>query len=150
MNRRTMLRIGVPGIVALVGVTPVTASLDGKGNDILTGIDDTAAMVHSGRLVTVTGHITCEDNEENIEVGVEVTKTSTGANAEGRFQTRCSGDTQDWTVRAPTKGGSAFERTNDDNKDSQAEVKATARTRKRGEQTDEYTWWNNSVSIIEE
>lgn len=147
LTRRTLLRVGIPGTIALVGSPPVAASLDGKGNDILTGIDDGATMVPSGRTVTVSGHITCDDNQENVEVSVEISQASTGAEAEGRFHARCTGDTQDWTVRATTRDGSAFEETSEANEDSTAEVHAFARTRKNGAQTDAHDWWNRSVSI---
>jgi len=150
IHRRTILRIGVPGTIALLGSNPVAASLDGKGNDILTGIDDVATIVPSGRLVIVTGHITCEDSEENVGVNLEITQESTGAKAEGRFETRCKGDRQDWTIRAPTRSGSAFVATSEGDPTTKAEVHATANTRKKGIQTDSHDWWNRSVSIVED
>ena len=149
IKRRTVLRIGVPCSSVLLGIHPVTASLDGKGNDILTGIDDVATIVPSGRSVTVAGNITCEGNQENVDVSVEIAQESTSAKAEGRFKARCTGDTQDWTIRAPTRRGTAFEVTRDDDPKTQAEVHAFAQTRKKGHQTDSHEWWNRSVSVLE-
>ena len=135
--------------MSLFGIHPVNASLDGKGNDILTGIDDVATIVPSGRLVTISGHITCEGDAENVEVRIKISQESTGAEAEGRFNTRCTGDTQGWTIRAATRGGSAFEETREGDPETTAEVHAFAKTRKKGSQTDSHDWWNRSVSIVE-
>ena len=150
ITRRTAIRIGLPATLALAGIQPVGASLDGKGNDILTGVDETARLVPSGRAVIPTGHITCEDDTEIIEVGIDITQASTGARAAGRFQARCTGDTQSWSVRAPTRNGPAFEETRAEDSGSKAEVRAHARTRKRGQQTDEHTWWNRDVTLVED
>ncbi len=70
-------------------------------------IDSTARIGDNGRLVTVTGPMTC-DGGQRIEMRVTVTQRSTGAVAEGRAVLTCTGSSQQWEIRAATQGAKTF------------------------------------------
>lgn len=155
INRRTALRLGFTGTLALGLAHPVAASLDGKGNDVLVAldIDGTATMNSTGRMVIVTGGgLACTDDKDIVELHVELTQGSTGASAEGTFRGRCTGtveDFQQWEIRTATKGGSAFEETDSTDEESYVRADAWARTQNRGKSNnDRFEWSNPEVALV--
>jgi len=104
-------------------------------------IDLVAVAADNGRLVVVTGPITCTARERAY-VRVTVTQRTTGAVAEGSGFVTCTGAGQQWEVHAETQGRASF-----------APVAALAvglaTTSLRGATTDAHQWLVN-VTLVEE
>jgi hypothetical protein len=104
-------------------------------------VDPVAIVTDNGRLVTVTGPITC-DESQTAELHVTVTQRSTGAVAEGRAPFTCTGDIQQWEVRAATQGKAALVQ-------GPASAVALATTSKRGN-TDDAHQWLVEITLVRE
>ena len=66
-----------------------------------------SAVIDKNRQLILTGQTVC-DAGETAEIRVTVTQRSTGAVAEGGTRITCTGDHQQWVVRAPTDGKQPF------------------------------------------
>jgi hypothetical protein len=95
-------------------------------------VDAVAQMTGNGRHLLVTGPIGCTAGER-AHIRVTVTQRTTGAVAEGHTLVRCAGDTQQWAVRASTRGRETFE-------EGPAVAVALARTTAGGVATDTHQW----------
>ncbi|MBA1146874.1 hypothetical protein H0Z60_07345 [Ectothiorhodospiraceae bacterium WFHF3C12] len=135
------IRPFIAAALALAFLQPITASLDGKGNDILTGIGDTAELVGSGNFVVVKGHVTCDNDTETVRIKMRIKQPSNGAMTAGTDHARCAGETQEWTVIAPTAAEDQFDT-------GTAEVWARARTYDGGNMTDEHEWTETGVELV--
>jgi hypothetical protein len=98
----------------------------------LNTIDPVAIVTDNGRHIIVTGPIACTESERAY-LRVTVTQRSTGAVAEGRTLSICTGDTQHWEVHASIQGNEPFQ-------EGPATAVALGRTTSRGETTDAHQW----------
>lgn len=99
---------------------------------IFNTIDAVAFVADAGRLLVVTGPITCTAGEQGI-LRVTVTQRETGALAEGQTLVVCNGGPQEWEVNAAIQGRQSFQV-------GSAIAVASARTRARGDTTDAHQW----------
>jgi hypothetical protein len=104
-------------------------------------IDPVAAVSDNGREVVVTGPVQCTAGER-YHLRVTVTQRTTGALAQGHALMRCTGEMQQWQVRAWTQGGESFE-------EGDATAVAMARSTDRGHATDAHQWLVN-ITLVEE
>ena len=95
-------------------------------------IDPVAHVTDNGRRILLTGPIGCTAGER-ASLRVTVTQRSTGAVAEGRAFVTCTGDVQQWEVRATTRGEPSFE-------EGPAQAVALGRTTEGGVTTDAHQW----------
>jgi len=114
-------------ILAGVGLAPLAFA-----KIVSNTIDPVAIVTNNGRLVTVTGPIAC-DESQTAELHVTVTQRSTGAVAEGTAHFTCTGDIQQWEVRASTQDKATFVQ-------GPASAVALATTSKRGDTDDAHQW----------
>lgn len=104
-------------------------------------IDPLAFLTDAGRGVIVTGPITCTPRER-VFLSVTVTQRSTGAFAEGRGVSTCTGEPQQWEVAAPVKGRATFA-------DGPAIAVAVARSTDHGTATDAHQWLVDVTLVTE-
>jgi hypothetical protein len=102
-------------------------------------IDPVANVSHHGRHLILTGPLACTEGERSL-LRVTVTQPSTGAIAEGIALITCTGETNQWTLRATTRGRAAFE-------EGPATATALAQTFVRGVTTDAHQWLVN-VTLV--
>jgi hypothetical protein len=104
-------------------------------------IDPQAVISENGRHLIVTGPLQCTAHE-GAPIDVTVTQRSTGAVAKGRAVVTCTGDMQQWKVRAATRGRENFE-------PGPATAVAIARTTVNGHATDAHQWLVN-ITLVEQ
>jgi hypothetical protein len=116
-------------ILTLAGVFAVPLA---SAKIIRNTIDPVATVSANGRRIVLTGPIECAAGER-AHLRVTVTQRETGAVAEGQARITCTGVSQQWTVRAPTRGAASFD-------EGPATAVALARTTDRGDITDAHQW----------
>ena len=99
---------------------------------LINTIDPVVTVTDRGRLLIVTGPITCTRGERAF-LRVTVSQRTTGAVAEGRGRVVCTGDNQQWEVHAATQGKASFD-------EGPAIAVAIARSADRGVITDAHQW----------
>jgi hypothetical protein len=104
-----------------------------------TRIDPVAFVTRDGRRLLLSGPVECTGGER-AEVRVTVTQRSTGAVARGRAFITCTGDTQQWEIRATTQGKATFE-------EGDAIGVAFGLTHHRGQATDAHHWLVNLTLV---
>jgi pimeloyl-ACP methyl ester carboxylesterase len=124
--RTTPLVVVGLAVALLFGAEAASAFITGNT------IDGLATYRQGGRLVRVTGPIACTRGER-IAIRVAVRQPATLARARGRWKGRCTGEVQQWRVRARARGGSRFER-------GRGRVCAVATTRRGARVTDRRRW----------
>ena len=115
--------------LSLIGVATAPVAV---ARVVANTIDAVAFVADAGRLLVVTGPITCTAGERGI-LRVTVTQRETGALAEGQALVVCSGGPQEWEVHAAIQGRESFQV-------GSAIAVASARTRARGDTTDAHQW----------
>ena len=113
VDRRAVLRLGIPAALAALGVQPVTAEpIDGKGNDVCPcffGVDE-AALAGDGT-IEVSGPCAVADPPETVTVDVRVSGDR-GARAVGATSFDCTGGPDDedrFSVSASIRGRDRFD-----------------------------------------
>ena len=112
-----------------LSTTPVPLIFAGVS---LNTIDPVAVVTDDGRHLVVTGPIACTAGER-VTVQVMVTQRMTGAMVQGRTRFTCTGDMQQWEVRAQKVGKAELS-------EGAATAVALARSRAEGASTDAHQW----------
>ena len=126
-SRRGLVTAVIFSSLALLILAPVAIARIVKNT-----IDPLATITDRGRLVTVTGPISCTRGEQ-VFLRVTLTQRTTGAFAEGSGRFACTGNDQQWEVHAATQGKASFN-------DGPAIAVAIARSAHRGKITDAHQW----------
>ena len=128
-RRRATRLVSAAMVVTLVAILITSPAL---ARTVLNTIDSVAIVTDEGRHLVVTGPITCTAGERGY-LQVTVTQRTTGAEAEGRTRIACTGDSQQWEVRAATQGIETFQ-------EGPATAVALSRTTTPGQITDAHQW----------
>jgi hypothetical protein len=126
---RTVFAQATGGAVRLRG--PDSALFLNHSN-FLSRIDSVATVSENGRRLVLTGPVECTEGEK-ANIQVTVTQRSTGAVAKGRAIVTCTGNVDQWELRALAVGRESFE-------EGAATAVAFARTVNRGNTTDAHQW----------
>ena len=95
-------------------------------------IDPVVTVTDHGRLLIITGPISCTRGERAF-LRVTVTQRAAGAIAEGRGRVVCTGNNRQWEVHAATQGKEVFG-------EGPALAVAIARSADHGEITEAHQW----------
>ncbi len=128
-KKRVICLVAAAMVMTLMGVLIARTAFAGIQ---VNTINPAAIVTGNGRHLLVTGPITCTAGERAY-IRVTVTQRATGAVAEGHTLVRCTGDIQQWEVRASTKGRETFG-------EGPAVAVALAGTTAGGAATDAHQW----------
>ena len=139
LTRKPLAWLG--GAVAVLTLAGVFIAPAAFARIIQNTVDPVAIVTDNGRQVIATGPIGCTEGERAY-LKLTVTQRSTGAVAEGHTLVPCTGEVQQWKVRASTQGKETFE-------EGSATAVALDRTTAHGETTDAHQWLVNITLVGE-
>jgi hypothetical protein len=134
--RPLMMLVTVVLVMAAMLVLTMAPAITGTSDQT---INRTATITSDGRHVLVSGPVSCTEGEK-ISIEVTLTQRSTGAVAEGVWQGSCTGERQQWSLKATTEGKNTFE-------EGSAEAVALGITKDHGEVTDAHQWFR-SIRLV--
>jgi hypothetical protein len=139
MSRLTMQPVVLVTPVLLMMAMLVLTMAPAFASMTVNTIDPTATITPNGRHLLVSGPIQCTEGEK-VRIEVSVTQSSTGAVGKGVWQSLCTAEVQQWSLKAATQGKNTFE-------EGSAHASAVGTTRERGKVTDA-RGWSRTITLV--